>query len=82
MAIEPDGVGKRKRMEIGGEYFYFTCTRGDDGWIHFTATVPYENRDENRKIRAAVDLTCKTLTAMINAELGNVGRPKEVEVAK
>ena len=76
MALDPDGEGKRMKYRIGDESFYFTTTRGEDGWIHMCATVPYENRAENEKIRAAVDGTCKALTAQVNALLGNVGRAK------
>ena len=76
MQIEPDGTGERERVTINGESFYFIATQGEDGWIHFTATVPYENRNENEKLRAAVDGTCRALTKRINKLLGNVGRPK------
>jgi len=75
-AIEPDGTGKRRRVTIAGEHFYFIATIGDDNWIHLTATVPDENKRETAKIRAAVEATCKELTKMVNDLLGNAGRSK------
>lgn len=76
MAIEPDGVGLRRRIKIAGESYYFTATKGEDGWIHFSATVPDENKATGRERRKTADETCRVLGQMVNAILGNVGRPK------
>lgn len=76
MAIEPDGIGLRRRVTITGEHYYFIATRGDDGWIHFCATTPDENKPTGKERRKTADETCKVLGAMVNALLGNVGRAK------
>jgi len=75
-AIEPDGDGLRRRVTIEGERFYFVATRGSDNWIHFMAKVADENKHSSQQKRAIADETCKILGQMVNALLGNVGRPK------
>jgi len=63
-AIEPDGVGLRRRVKIAGESYYFTATKGD------------ENKATGRERRKTADETCRVLGQMVNAILGNVGRSK------
>lgn len=75
-AIEPDGTGLRRRVTIAGEHYYFVATKGEDGWIHFMAKTPDENKATGRERRKTADETCKVLGQMVNALLGNKGRPK------
>jgi len=53
----------RKRIVIGGENFYLVV-----GQDFVTATVPYENRPENQKLREIVDELCKHITEALGGE--------------
>jgi hypothetical protein len=50
-------ICKRVKAEIDGENFYITV--GAD-FVH--ATVPYENRPDNAKLRRIVDSICHSIT--------------------
>lgn len=42
--IEHDGEGKRRRIIVNGKRIYVIATRGEDGRVRVSWTMPHENR--------------------------------------
>lgn len=54
---------KRKRVEIGGENFYLVV-----GENFITATVPAENRPDQKGLRNIVDTLCAEASKLMKGE--------------
>jgi len=53
-------ICKRRRLTIGGENFYLVV-----GKRFIDATVPHENRPENRELRKIMDTVCAEATELL-----------------
>jgi len=62
--------GKRKKIVIDNENFYITITPNS-----VTATVPFENRPENLKLRQIIDSICETITTTLEELTDEQDRP-------
>lgn len=64
MTIDHDGEGKRIRVQLFGENYYLTATRGGDDGIDFTPTVPRENDPAMSRERQAIEVICQELSRL------------------